>query len=171
MTISAATIAVATTLSHTLSPSPPSCVMTVAVASTARIARNVSHPIEVSHETMPGTFWPCTPNAARESTMVGAEPRLPAMAMSPQSRNDTTMPMTETMVACQNEMPKPSTNDPYDMPNTDTFAANHGQKRSRGLAVRSDSGMISMPARSMRAGLMSVILTSWHCRGAAGWLS
>src|SRR5659263_535945 len=31
------------------------------------------------------------------------------------------------------------------MPNTDTLAANHGQKRSEGFAARSDSSMISMP--------------------------
>src|SRR6478736_7037938 len=114
--MSAATMTVAVILTAMLSPSPPSCVMTVAVASTAMMARNVSQPIDVSHDTMPGTFCPCTPNAARESTMVGADPRLPAIAMSPHSRNDTTMPTTETIVACQNEMPKPSTNDPYDMP-------------------------------------------------------
>lgn len=90
------------------------------------------------------------------------------IAMSPHNRNDTTMPMIDTSVACQNEMPKPSTNDPYDMPNTDTFAANQGQNRSRGFAFRSDSGMISMPARSMRAGLMSVMDTSWHCAGVPG---
>ena len=35
------------------------------------------------------------------------------------------------------------------MPNTDTLAANHGQNRSRGFAVRSDSPMISMPAVSI----------------------
>src|SRR5690349_16225895 len=34
------------------------------------------------------------------------------------------------------------------MPNTDTLAANHGQNRSRGRAVRSDSSMISMPVVS-----------------------
>ena len=98
--------------SATLPPSPPSWVMTVAVASTAMIARNVSQPIDVSHETTPGTFWPCTPNAARESTMVGAEPRLPAIAISPHSRNETTTPMVETTTACQKEMPKPSTHEP-----------------------------------------------------------
>src|SRR5690606_29223545 len=43
------------------------------------------------------------------------------------------------------------------MPNTDTFAAKHGQNRSRGLAVRSDSGMISIPARSIRAGISGVV--------------
>ena len=57
-------------------PAPiPRISKTVAVASTAEIASEVSQPIEVSHEMMPGTFWPCTPKAARESTIVGAEPR------------------------------------------------------------------------------------------------
>ncbi len=71
--------------------------------------------------------------------MVGADPRLPAIAMSPQSRKDTTMPMTETSVACQNEMPKPRTNEPYDMPNTDTFAATRarrGRAASRSARIR-----------------------------------
>lgn len=36
------------------------------------------------------------------------------------------------------------------MPKTDTFAANQGQNRSRGFAVRSDSSMMSMPLVSMR---------------------
>ena len=74
------------------------------------IARKVSQPIEVSHEMTPGTFWPVTPNAARDRTIVGAEPRLPAIAMIPHSANETTMPTTVTRTACQNEMPKPSTN-------------------------------------------------------------
>ncbi len=56
---------------------------------------------------MPGTFCPLTPNAARERTMVGADPRLPAIAITPQRKNDTTMPITDTTAACQNEMPKP----------------------------------------------------------------
>src|SRR5690606_26377877 len=34
------------------------------------------------------------------------------------------------------------------MPKTEMFAANHGQNRSRGNAVRPDSAMISIPARS-----------------------
>src|SRR5690606_16641201 len=113
----------------------------------------------------PGTFCPCTPNAARESTIVGADPRLPAIAISPHSANETTMPMIETMVACQNDTPNPSTNEPYDRPNTDTFAANHGQNRSRGFAVRSDSGMISMPACSISPGAVAIfsdMLPSWH---------
>ena len=74
------------------------------------MARKVSQPIEVSQETTPGTFCPLTPNAARESTIVGAEPRLPASAMMPHSANDTMMPRTVTTTACQKEMPKPRTN-------------------------------------------------------------
>ena len=93
-------------------PDQPSWSKIVAVARTARIARNVSQPIETSHETTPGTFCPLTPNAARLSTMVGAEPRLPAIAMTPQSANETTIPTTLTIAACQKEMPKPSTNEP-----------------------------------------------------------
>ena len=84
----------------------PSRAKTVAVASTARIARKVSQPIETSHDTTPGTFWPSTPKAARLSTMVGAEPRLPAIATTPQSANDTTIPTSATSTPCQKEMPK-----------------------------------------------------------------
>ena len=112
------------------------------------MARKVSQPIETSHEMTPGTFCPCTPKAARDRIMVGAEPRLPAIAMMPQRAKDTTTPMTVTRIACQKEMPKPRTNAAYDMPKTETLAANHGQKRSRGAAVRSASVMISMPVVS-----------------------
>ena len=42
--------------------------------------------------------------------MVGAEPRLPAIAMMPHRANETITPTTVTSAACQNEMPKPSTN-------------------------------------------------------------
>ena len=76
------------------------------------IARYVSQPIEVSQETMPGTFWPCTPKAARESTIVGALPRLPAMAISPHRKNEIGMPISATSVACQKLIPKPSTKEP-----------------------------------------------------------
>ena len=122
--------------------------MIVAVASTAMIARNVSHPIEVSHEMTPGTFWPVTPKAARERIIVGAEPRLPAIAMTPHRANETVMPTTATRTPCQNETPNWRTKAAYEMPKTDTLAANHGQKRSRGEAVRSASSMISMPVVS-----------------------
>ena len=47
--------------------------------------------------------------AAREMTMVGADPRLPATATSPHSRKETTMPTRETTRAWTKEMPKPRT--------------------------------------------------------------
>ena len=106
--MSSATTAAATTL-VAVPPPQPSCSKIVAVASTARIARKVSQPIEVSQEMTPGTFCPVTPKAARDRIIVGAEPRLPAMAMMPQRANDTMTPTTVTSAACQNEMPKPST--------------------------------------------------------------
>ena len=48
----------------------------------------VSQPTVSSQEIAVGSLLPRTPNAARESTIVGAEPRLPASAMKPQSRNE-----------------------------------------------------------------------------------
>jgi len=62
-----------------------------------------------TQETIVGSLFPCTPNAARDSTSVGADPRLPATAMNPTSRNDTTMPTAPATQACQNEIPNPST--------------------------------------------------------------
>jgi hypothetical protein len=55
---------------------------------------------------------PRTPNAARLSTIVGADPRLPASATSPQSRNENTTPISPAITACQNEIPNPSANAP-----------------------------------------------------------
>ena len=65
-----------------------------------------------SQEIAAGSRLPRTPKAARDSTMVGAEPRLPANATNPQSRNETTMPMIPAIIACQKLMPKPSRNEP-----------------------------------------------------------
>src|ERR1051326_1198373 len=93
-------------------PPQPSRPNTVAVASVARITRTVSQPTVSSQETAAGSLLPLNPNAARLSTMVGADPRFPASAMNPQARNDSTMPTTPTMSACQKEMPKPSRNEP-----------------------------------------------------------
>ena len=76
------------------------------------MVRTVSQPTVSSQESTAGSRLPRTPNAARLSTIVGAEPRLPASATKPQSRNETTMPTTPAIVACQNEMPKPSANEP-----------------------------------------------------------
>jgi hypothetical protein len=55
---------------------------------------------------------PFTPKAARLRTSVGAEPRLPATATKPQSRNETTMPTIPATTACQKEMPKAKRNEP-----------------------------------------------------------
>ena len=78
----------------------------------ARIVSTVSQPTVSSQEIAAGSRLPRTPNAARESTIVGAEPRLPASATNPQSRNENTMPTTPATTACQNEMPNPSANAP-----------------------------------------------------------
>ena len=72
----------------------------------------VSQPTVSSQEISEGSLLPRTPKAARPSTMVGADPRLPATAMNPHSRNETTIPTRPTTTACQNEMPNPSTNAP-----------------------------------------------------------
>ena len=69
----------------------PSRSNTVAVASVARMVRTVSQPTVSSHDTRAGSRLPRTPNAARLSTSVGADPRLPATATKPQKRNDTTI--------------------------------------------------------------------------------
>ncbi len=59
-----------------------------------------------------GSLLPRTPNGALLSTIVGADPRLPAIATNPQSTNEMMIPATLTQSACQNEIPNPSTNDP-----------------------------------------------------------
>ena len=110
-TVSALTTISATTLTP-VPPPQPSRSNTVAVASVARMISTVSQPTVSSQEISEGSLLPRTPNAARPSTMVGAEPRLPATAMNPQSRNETTIPISPRMTACQNETPKSSTNAP-----------------------------------------------------------
>ena len=93
-------------------PPQPSRSKTVAVARVARIVSAVSQPTVSSQEIAVGSLLPRTPNAARESTIVGAEPRLPASATTPQSRNEKMMPITPAITACQNEIPKPRVNAP-----------------------------------------------------------
>ena len=72
----------------------------------------VSQPTVSSQEMTVGSLLPRTPNAARLSTIVGADPRLPAIAMNPHSRNEMTIPATPTTTACQNEIPNASRNAP-----------------------------------------------------------
>ena len=90
----------------------PRCPKTVAIASVARIIRMVSQPTVSSHEMTVGSLLPRTPKAARLSTIVGADPRLPAIAMNPHSRNEMMIPATPTTTACQNEIPNASRNAP-----------------------------------------------------------
>ncbi len=126
----------------------PSAPITVAVAWTAMIARKVSQPTVRIHEIAAEMRLPLKPKAARDSTSVGAEPRLPAIAMSPQTRKDRATPTTDTMTAWVRDRPKPRTHEPQEIPRTEMFAANHGMNRSEGFPLRSDSGMTSRPAIS-----------------------
>ena len=108
-------IAETTSSATILIPSPPpqpSSLNTVAVASVASTTSTVSQPTVSSHESADGSRFPRTPNAARESTIVGADPRLPASAITPHSANETTIPTTPASTACQNEIPNPRMNAP-----------------------------------------------------------
>src|SRR3954454_18953479 len=93
-------------------PPQPSRVKTVLVASVTSTTRTVSQPTVSSHDSAAVSRLPRTPNAARDSTMVGAEPRLPARAIHPHSANETTIPITPTIAPCQNDTPKASVNAP-----------------------------------------------------------
>ena len=110
-TVSSATTSSAITL-VTGPRSSPSSVKTVEVASTASDVSAVSQPTSSTQEMTAASRLPCTPNAARLSSIVGAEPRRPARATTPQSAKEMTTPMTPTRVACRNEMPKPRMNEP-----------------------------------------------------------
>src|SRR6476620_3542546 len=102
----------------------PSWSKACAGASVAGETSAVSQPTVSTQDSTEGTRLPLTPKAARLSTRVGAEPRLPAMAIRPQSRNETTIPTTPATTACQKEMPKPSRNEPYARTKTLTFDTN-----------------------------------------------
>src|SRR3954462_12515260 len=133
-------IAETTTSATTFVPVPPpqpSRVNTVAVASVASTTRTVSQPTVSSQDRPAGSRFPRTPNAARDSTIVGAEPRLPASAITPQRANDTMIPTTPAKTACQNEIPNPRMKAPYATPSTEMFDANQGQNSARGSPWRS----------------------------------
>jgi hypothetical protein len=93
-------------------PPQPSSLNTVDVASTERETSTVSQPTSRIHDRVVGNALPLTPKAARLSTIVGADPRLPASATTPQRAKDRTTPITPASVACQNDSPKPTTNEP-----------------------------------------------------------
>ena len=84
----------------------------MAVARTASDVSAVSQPTESTQEMTAGSRLPRTPKAARVRIIVGAEPRLPATAMTPQRKNEITIPTIATIVACQKEMPNPRMNEP-----------------------------------------------------------
>ena len=109
--MSAATTTSATTCTP-LPPPQPSASTTVTVASVASAVRIVSQPTVSSQDSTAATRLPWTPRAARDSTIVGADPRLPASATTPHSRNENTMPTTLATSACVNETPKSSTQAP-----------------------------------------------------------
>jgi hypothetical protein len=89
-----------------------------------------------------------TPKAARESVIVGALPRFPASELTPTSKNDATVPIIAAKVACQNEIPKPRKNEPYESAKSETLPAIQGQKRLRTLPPRSLSAITFIPFSS-----------------------
>src|SRR5882757_4890731 len=115
-TTPASTISPATTTSAInfadVPPSQPRRVSTLEVASTASAVSTVSQPTVSSQDSTEGSRLPLIPKIARLSTMVGADPRLPASEITPQSTNDSTIPTQPTSTDCQKEMPKPSRNEP-----------------------------------------------------------
>jgi hypothetical protein len=112
---------------------------TVPVAKVARDTRTVSQPTKMRYERAPGIRLPLTPNVARERTIVGAFDFLPAKELTPTRRNERTVPKIAARVACQNEIPKPKKNDPYESAKSETFAPHQGQKSEEAFPCRSFS--------------------------------
>ena len=168
--IPAATITQATTtnaITFVASPdAQPRRSKTVAVASVESVTRTVSQPTRSRYDTRPGRPLPTRPNAARLSTSVGAEPRLPAIETSPTRKKLTTTPTTVATSACVRPMPKPSTNAPYDTARTEMLEAHHGQNSPAELPLRSLSAMTLMPLVSMA--LMAPRLTGAVCGSGRG---
>jgi hypothetical protein len=85
---------------------------------------------------------------ARDKTIVGAFDLLPASELNPTKRNESVVPISAAAVACQNEIPNPRKNEPYERARSETFAPHHGQKRDDALPERSDSEMTLVPFNS-----------------------
>jgi len=85
------------------------------------------------YESAPGIRLPFTPKVARDKTIVGALDFLPASELTPTKRKERTVPKIAAIVACQNEIPKPKKNEPYERANSETFAPHHGQKSDDGF--------------------------------------
>ena len=104
-----------TSMAITFTPVPPPQPMrvnTVDVASTATTLSDVSQPTQSNHEIAEGSRFPLMPYAARLSTIVGAEPFFPAVAITPQSQKLKRTPTSPITIACQKEIPNPSTHEP-----------------------------------------------------------
>ena len=147
------------------SPStPPTRLNTVSVAKVASDTKTVSHPTNIKYDKNPGTTFPLTPNAARDNVIVGAFARLPARDEMPTKKNEPIVPITAAIGACQNEIPKPKKNEPYDNAKNETFAAAHGQNKERALPARSDSLMKLMlfNSRLCFEKIISTTLLTWQ---------
>ena len=123
----------------------PTRVKTVSVASVASETRTVSQPTKIKYESKPGTTFPLTPKAARESVIVGAFARLPARELIPTKKKDATVPIIAAKVACQNDIPNPRKKEPYESARSETFAAAHGQNSERADPLLSFCAMKLVP--------------------------
>ena len=72
----------------------------------------VSQPTSSSYETGPGTLLPRTPNGARDSTSVGAEPRLPGDRDQADQANDRTQRRSTAAMTPAETDPEAETNAP-----------------------------------------------------------
>ena len=90
----------------------PTLVKTVSEANVARDTKTVSQPTKIKYDKKPGNRFPLTPNAARESVIVGALARLPARDEIATNEKLPIVPITAAAVACQKEIPNPRKNDP-----------------------------------------------------------
>ena len=127
----------------------PTLVNTVSVAKVARETKTVSQPTNIKYERSPGTIFPLTPKAALDKVMVGALARLPARDEIPTKKKLLSVPITAAKVACQNEIPNPKKNEPYESARNETFAAAHGQNNDLAEPLRSDSFIKLIPFNSI----------------------
>jgi hypothetical protein len=85
---------------------------------------------------------------------------LPARDEIPTKKNELMVPINAATVACQNEIPKPRKNDPYDNAKKETFAAAQGQNKERALPPRSAS-LMKLILFNSRFSFEKIFLTSF----------
>jgi hypothetical protein len=105
----------------------------------------VSQPTVSSQDSAAAAGCRCTPNAARDSTIVGADPRLPASAITPHSANETTMPDDAGDHRPARTRPERQRERAVADAQHEMFDANQGQNSDRGRPERALSGTTSMP--------------------------